>query len=227
MTTFGFYQIKRSTGWIEVICGSMFSGKTEELIRRVKRAQIGKQKVQVFKPVIDTRYAPDAVSSHAGNQLGAVRARNAAEVLALVAEDTHVVALDEVQFFDHAIVDLCQALADAGKRVLCTGLDLDFRGEPFGLMPRLFAVAEHVEKLQAICVCCGAPGTRTQRLIDGRPAHYEDPVIMIGAAEAYEPRCRACHVVVGRPAPAFAQPAEGGEAAGAPAPVSLPVFRAT
>lgn len=226
MTTIGFYQIKRQTGWIEVVCGSMFSGKTEELIRRVRRSQIAKQAVQVFKPVIDTRYVAEAVASHNGSQLGATRARNAAEVLALVKPETLVVALDEVQFFDHAIVDACQALADDGKRVICTGLDLDFRGEPFGLMPRLFAVAEQVEKLQAICVCCAAPGTRTQRLIDGRPAHYEDPVILIGAAEAYEPRCRACHVVVGRPSLSISAPEPAGAIPAAAAAVSLPVFRA-
>ena len=225
MTTIGFYQIKRQTGWIEVVCGSMFSGKTEELIRRVKRATIAKQAVQVFKPVIDTRYVPEAVASHNGSQLNAIRARNAAEVLALVKPETQVVALDEVQFFDHAIVDACQQLADDGKRVICTGLDLDFRGEPFGLMPRLFAVAELVEKLQAICVCCGADGTRTQRLIDGRPAHYEDPVIQLGAAEAYEARCRACHVVVGRPGPFISAPDPEGAAPAASVPVSLPVFR--
>lgn len=221
MSTFGFYQIKRSSGWIEVICGSMFSGKTEELIRRVRRAQIAKQKVQVFKPTIDTRYAPELVNSHSGGQLEAVRVRNAREVLALVAEDAAVVALDEVQFFDPEVVDVCQQLADGGKRVICTGLDQDFRGEPFTFMPRLFAIAEQVEKLQAICVCCGAPGTRTQRLIDGRPAHYEDPVIMIGASEAYEPRCRACHVIVGRPV--AVQP--DATAQGAPNGVTLPVFR--
>ena len=222
MSTFGFYQIKRSSGWIEVICGSMFSGKTEELIRRVKRAQIARQKVQVFKPVVDTRYAPELINSHSGGQLEAVRVRNAREVLALVADDTSVVALDEVQFFDPEIVDACQVLADGGKRVLCTGLDQDFRGEPFSFMPRLIAIAEEVEKLQAICVCCGAPGTRTQRLIDGRPAHYEDPIIMIGAAEAYEPRCRACHVIAGKP---MLEPAET-PAPGPSGAVTLPVFRA-
>ncbi|MDB5098545.1 MAG: Thymidine kinase [Cyanobacteria bacterium RYN_339] len=216
MTTFGFYQIKRSTGWIELICGSMFSGKTEELIRRVKRAQIARQKVQVFKPTMDNRYAEELVNSHAGGQTEAVRVRASHEILALVTEDTQVVAIDEVQFFDAGVLDVCQRLADGGKRVLCTGLDLDFRGEPFGIIPQLMAVAEHVEKLQAICMSCAAPATRTQRLIDGRPADYNDPVILIGAAEAYEPRCRACHVVTGRPH----QQTEA-----AIAPVSLPAFR--
>lgn len=225
MTTFGFYQIKRSSGWIEVICGSMFSGKTEELIRRVKRAQIAKQKVQVFKPVIDTRYVAEAVSSHSGSTLACVRTRSASEVLALVADDTQVIALDEIQFFDPAIVEAAQALADAGKRVLCTGLDMDFRGEPFGPMQRLLAVAEHIEKLQAICVCCGAPGTRTQRLLDGRPAHHDEPVILIGASEAYEPRCRACHMVPGRAGAVAAGAAPSAESQ-SPLPVSLPAFRA-
>lgn len=198
MTTFGFYQIKRSSGWIEVICGSMFSGKTEELIRRVKRAQIARQKVQVFKPEVDTRYATETVNSHGGGQMEAIKARTASEVLALVAEDTQVVALDEVQFFDEGTAEACETLAYQGKRVICSGLDLDFRGEPFGWMPRLITLAEHVEKLQAICMVCGSPGTRTQRLVDGRPAHYDEAVILIGAAEAYEPRCRACHVVPGK-----------------------------
>lgn len=198
-THFGFYQIKRSTGWIELICGSMFSGKTEELLRRVRRAQIARQPVQVFKPQIDDRYAPELVNSHAGGQTEATRVRAASEILALVAEETQIVAIDEVQFFDPSVIDVCQRLADSGKRVVCTGLDLDFRGEPFGPIPGLMAVAEHIEKLQAICMACGAPATRTQRLIDGRPADYNEPVILIGADEAYEPRCRACHVVTGRP----------------------------
>lgn len=199
MTTFGFYQIKRSPGWIEIICGSMFSGKTEELIRRVKRAQIARQKVQVFKPVMDNRYIAEQVSSHAGRNTEAIRVTSSQEILQHLESDTQVVAIDEVQFFDPEVLDVCQHLAESGLRVVCTGLDLDFRGEPFGIIPQLMAVAEQVEKLQAICMSCGAPATRTQRLIDGRPANYYDPVILIGASEAYEPRCRGCHVVTGRP----------------------------
>ncbi|HEY9722258.1 MAG TPA: thymidine kinase [Oscillatoriaceae cyanobacterium] len=199
MTPSGFTLIPRSSGWIEVICGGMFSGKTEELIRRVKRAQIARQRVQVFKPVIDDRYAPERVNSHAGAQLDAIRATSAREVLERVCADTQVVAIDEVQFFDEVIIAVAQHLADSGRRVIVTGLDLDFRGEPFGFMPRLLAVAEHVEKLQAICLHCGAPATRTQRLIDGRPAHYDDPVILIGASEQYEARCRGCHQIEGAP----------------------------
>jgi thymidine kinase len=186
-------------GWIEVICGSMFSGKTEELIRRVKRATIARQKVQVFKPVIDTRYNVEKVSSHNGMQFDARPVPRAADILALVSEDTEVVAVDEVQFFDWEIADVCAALARRGKRVIAAGLDTDFRGEPFGPMPLLMAEAELVDKLQAICVKCGATASRTQRLINGRPARYDDPVIMVGAAEVYEARCRACHEVHGKP----------------------------
>ena len=188
-----------SGGWIEVVCGSMFSGKTEELIRRVKRATIARQKVQVFKPVIDTRYNAEKVSSHNGMQFDARPVSRAADILTLVADDTEVVAVDEVQFFDWAIADVCAELARRGKRVIAAGLDTDFRGEPFGPMPLLMAEAEMVEKLQAICVKCGATASRTQRLINGRPANYDDPVIMVGAAEVYEARCRACHEVPGKP----------------------------
>lgn len=182
-------------GWIEVICGGMFSGKSEELIRRVRRATIAKQVVQAFKPAIDDRYAAHDIASHQGTSFGALAVADAAEVQRRVAASSTVVAIDEVQFFDERIVDVCRHLADMGKRVITSGLDLDFRGEPFGVMPRLLAIAEYVDKLQAICVECGAPATRTQRLIDGMPASWDDPVILVGAAEAYEPRCRRCHVV--------------------------------
>ena len=185
-------------GWVEVICGSMFSGKTEELIRRVKRAQIARQKVQVFKPSIDTRYHVDRVTSHSGANLSAVVVGSAEELLARVEPDTAVVAIDEVQFFDPAIARVCSELADRSRRVIVAGLDTDFRGEPFGPMPLLMAQAELVDKLQAICVRCGAPASRTQRLIDGQPASYTDPVIMVGAAEVYEARCRRCHEVPGK-----------------------------
>ncbi len=187
------------TGWVELICGSMFSGKTEELIRRVKRAQIARQKVQVFKPRIDNRYAAEKVSSHDGMHLDAVPVERAADILAQVEPDTAVVAVDEVQFFDWEIAEVAQKLADAGKRVILAGLDMDFRGEPFGPMPLLMAQAEKVDKLNAICVICGAPASRTQRLIDGKPASYDDPVILVGASEMYEARCRACHQVPGKP----------------------------
>jgi len=190
-------------GWIELVCGSMFSGKTEELIRRARRAQIAKQKVQVFKPLLDDRYGVEKLASHNGVSLDAVAVENPRQVLGLVGPDTQVVIIDEVQFFDPVITDVCNALADEGKRVIVAGLDTDFRGQPFGPVPLLMAEAEVVDKLQAICVVCGAPGTRTQRLINGQPASYDDPVIMVGAREAYEARCRRCHEVPGKPGQAI------------------------
>jgi thymidine kinase len=190
----GMYQ-QHKGGWVEVICGSMFSGKTEELIRRVRRAQIARQKVQVFKPSLDDRYALEKVTSHNGMGLDATLVTEAREILDLVEPDTAVVAIDEVQFFDWTIAKVCNTLAEGGKRVIVTGLDMDFRGEPFGPMPLLMAEAERVDKLSAICIVCGAPASRTQRLIDGQPASYDDPVIMVGASEVYEARCRHCHQV--------------------------------
>ena len=186
-------------GWVEVICGSMFSGKTEELIRRIKRAQIARQKVQVFKPQIDTRYSPGQVASHNGVLHSAVPVASSADIEALIKPDTTVVAIDETQFFDSGIIDLCKRLAGRGVRVIVAGLDTDFRGEPFGPMPLIMAEAEMVDKLQAICVVCGAPASRTQRMIDGQPASYDDPIIMVGAKENYEARCRHCHEVPGAP----------------------------
>ncbi|MCK6624057.1 MAG: thymidine kinase [Anaerolineae bacterium] len=182
-------------GWIELICGSMFSGKTEELIRRLVRAEIARQKVQVFKPALDNRYKVNKVSSHSGKYYEATVVENAEQIVALLSQDTGVVAIDEVQFFDWTIAELCERLANEGRRVILAGLDMDFRGEPFGPMPLLMAQAEQVDKLQAICMVCGAPASRTQRLIDGRPANYDDPVIMVGASEVYEARCRQHHEV--------------------------------
>ncbi|HHV80674.1 TPA: thymidine kinase [bacterium] len=184
-----------STGWIEVICGSMFSGKSEELIRRVKRAEIARQKVQVFKPAIDTRYEDREVVSHDGNKVSAYMVEKAEDIIAELLPDVQVIAIDEGQFFDNSIVEVCQTLADNGKRVIVAGLDQDFRGEPFGPMPELLAVAEKVDKLQAICIVCGGPASRTQRLINGEPAYYDDPTILIGAEDVYEARCREHHVV--------------------------------
>lgn len=186
---------KPTGGWIEVICGSMFSGKTEELIRRLRRAQIAKQQVQVFKPAIDTRYADREVTSHNGLQIEAIPVEGTEQLRDLIATDTTVVAIDEAQFFDDDAVRLCSTLADEGLRVIVAGLDMDFRGEPFGPVPALMARAEQVDKLQAICVKCGGPASRTQRLIDGAPAAYDDPVILVGASEVYEARCRGCHEV--------------------------------
>lgn len=182
-------------GWIELVCGSMFSGKTEELIRRLVRADIAKQKVQVFKPEIDKRYEANKVSSHSGSKHQATVVNNAAEIAALIEDDTNVVGIDEVQFFDWKISEVCEQLANEGRRVILAGLDMDFRGEPFGPMPLLMAQAEVVDKLQAICIVCGAPASRTQRLINGRPANYDDPIIMVGASEVYEARCRRHHEV--------------------------------
>ncbi len=186
---------KPTGGWIEVICGSMFSGKTEELIRRGRRAQIARQRVQVFKHSLDARYAEREVASHNGLQLEAIPVENSARLRALIAPETTVVAIDEGQFFDAGLVALCEELADRGLRVIVAGLDMDFRGEPFGPMPQLMARAERVDKLQAICVVCGGPASRTQRLINGQPAAYDDPVIMVGADEVYQARCRGCHQV--------------------------------
>jgi len=187
--------LRPNSGWIEVICGSMFSGKTEELLRRLRRAVIARQNVQLFKPAIDNRYGISIVASHDGTQWEGTVIHNPIELLEHVQPDTHVVAIDEVQFFDKGIINVCDALALQGKRVIVAGLDLDFRGEPFGPMPELMAKAESVRKLHAICMVCGGEASRTQRLINGRPAYYEDPVILIGAEEAYEARCRGCHEV--------------------------------
>src|SRR5690606_5083652 len=174
------------------------SGKTEELIRRLRRAQIAKQTVQVFKPAIDNRYHGEKVTSHNGMNFEALPVASAAEIRQALEAETTVVAIDEVQFFDPDIVELCEELAHEGKRVICAGLDTDFRGVPFGPMPDLMARAEEVAKLHAICVVCGEDASRTQRLIDGQPAAYDDPVVLVGAAEVYEARCRQCHQV--RPA---------------------------
>ncbi len=195
-------EIQSQRGSIEVICGSMFSGKTEELIRRVRRARIARQHVQVFKPAIDTRYTVEAVQSHNGLGVEAVPIQSASEIMTLLQPETSVVAIDEVQFFGWEVTEICQRLADQGVRVMVAGLDMDFRGEPFGPLPVLMAQAEEVSKLQAICVVCAAPACRTQRLIDGRPAAYDDPIILVGGSESYEARCRHCHQVPRRPAPA-------------------------
>jgi thymidine kinase len=187
--------MKHHAGRLEVICGSMFSGKTEELIRRVRRAVIAHQEIQVFKPVIDDRYGIQHVSSHNGQNIEATPVTGANAILAQLHKKTTVVAIDEVQFFDSCILDVVNQLADKGIRVIVAGLDMDFRGEPFGSMPGLLCVAEEVTKLHAICVQCGDDATRTQRLVNGEPANYDDPIIMVGAQEAYEARCRKHHRV--------------------------------
>jgi len=183
------------TGRVEVICGSMFCGKTEELIRRVRRAVIARQEVQVFKPLLDDRYSLQHVSSHNGQNIEAMPVETAQAILDCTQAETTVVAIDEAQFFDPDIVDIVHQLAERDVRVIVAGLDLDFRAEPFGPMPQLLCIAETVTKLHAICVECGEAASRTQRLVNGQPARYDDPIIMVGATEVYEARCRKHHVV--------------------------------
>ncbi len=187
--------MQHHSGRIEVICGSMFCGKTEELIRRARRAVIAKQAVQVFKPDLDNRYSIEHVTSHNGQNFDAQPVKCSSDILELLAATTTVVAIDEVQFFDDAIVNVVEILAARDIRVIAAGLDMDFRGEPFGPVPRLMSIAEEVTKLHAICVVCGEEACRTQRLVNGKPAHYNDPIIMVGAQEAYEARCRKHHLV--------------------------------
>jgi thymidine kinase len=183
-------------GWIEVIAGVMFSGKSEELLRRVRRAIIARKRVQVFKSHLDGRYAGVfAVSSHDGRTVDAVPVDSSAQIAQCLDPMAQVVAIDEAQFLDNGIVDIATSLAARGRRVILAGTDTDFRGEPFGPMPNLMAVAEMVDKLHAICVLCGGPASRNQRLVEGLPARYDSPVIQIGGRESYEARCRACHQV--------------------------------
>jgi thymidine kinase len=183
-------------GSIEVISGVMFSGKSEELIRRVRRAIIARRRVEVFKSHLDARYAGlYRVSSHDGLEIDATPVDTAAEIFRQVSPDSEMVAIDEAQFLDDDIVTVTTALANRGVRVVLAGTDTDFRGEPFGPMGSLMAVAEQVDKLRAICVVCGDEACRNQRLIDGRPARYDSPTIMVGGRESYEARCRHCHRV--------------------------------
>ncbi len=182
--------IHNKTGWIEVICGGMFSGKTEELIRRIRRAEYAKQKVQIFKPKIDNRYEDDYIVSHSMMKAPSEKIGDISEMLDLLRPDTQVVAIDEVQFFDDRVIDICNDLADQGKRVIVAGLDLDYKGKPFGPIPQLLAVAEYVTKNSAICVKCGNPATRTQRLV------RDSDTILVGSKDIYEARCRNCHEVL-------------------------------
>jgi thymidine kinase len=187
--------MKHHVGTVEVITGSMFCGKTEELIRRLRRAEIARQQVQVFKPIIDKRYSLEKVTSHSGSELEATPVERSSEILKMIDENTTVVGIDEAQFFDNEITHIVQELADRGLRVIVAGLDTDFRGEPFGPMPILISQAETIDKLHAICMVCGESASRTQRLINGKPAHYNDPVVVVGASELYEARCRVHHMV--------------------------------
>jgi thymidine kinase len=187
--------MKHHNGCVEVVTGSMFCGKTDEMIRRLRRAEIAKQKVQVFKPAIDQRYDDAMVVSHAGTSFDAIPIEKASDIRDKLAPDTTVVAIDEAQFLDDTLIPLVNELADRDLRVIISGLDLDFRAEPFGPMPTIISQAEHVDKLHAICMVCGENATRTQRLVNGEPAHYNDPVVIVGADEMYEARCRKCHIV--------------------------------
>ena len=183
---------QKPLGSITVVCGSMFAGKSEELIRRARRALYAKRKVQVFKPAIDNRYDESKVVTHMGVDHEAVPVKNVADLRAKIERGTQTVLIEEAQFFDESICDLAVELADKGKEVICAGLDQDFRREPFGPMPRLLAVADEVVKLRAICMNCGQTASHTYRQIDGKPAHRDDPIILIGATESYEARCRNC-----------------------------------
>jgi thymidine kinase len=191
--------LNQKDGWIEVITGPMFAGKTEELIRRVKRLEYAKRNILVFKPVIDNRYAKNEVVSHNQSRTQSICISKAHDIIQYITEETNVVAIDEIQFLDEEAVDICEYLADKGIRVIVSGLDRDFRGEPFSFMPKLLSLAEYVTKLSAICVKCHTPATRTQRIINGKPANYDDPIILVGAKDSYEARCRECHEVPNRP----------------------------
>lgn len=192
--------VMKQTGWLEVICGSMFSGKSEELIRRVRRATYGHLVVRVFKPAIDSRYAAkDVVVTHNGTSTIARPIKKIEEIFKYIDHDVDVVGIDEGQFFDDEIIHVASHLANSGIRVIVAGLDTNFRGEPFGPMPKIMALSEAITKLNAICPVCGSPASRTQRLIDGKPASYDDPEILVGASESYEPRCRHHHEVPNKP----------------------------
>ena len=192
------YQSYRD-GWIETISGCMFAGKTEELIRRIKVLEFAKKEIMVFKPKIDNRYSETKVVSHAGSSVESHVISDAVEILEMIKPTTQVVAIDEAQFFDNNICAVCNELADRGIRVMAAGLDTDFRGEPFGPMPQLISEAEFVTKLAAVCNKCGAPATRTQRIVNSHPASYNEPIILVGASESYEARCRHCHEVPDKP----------------------------
>lgn len=185
----------RRPGWIEVICGPMFAGKSEELIRRVKRMEYAHQKYICFKPSIDNRYSNDEIVSHSNRKTKSINIQYAKEIYKYLDNTYTAVVVDEIQFLDADIIEVCSDLADKGYRVIVGGLDSDFKGEPFEITAKLMAKAEFVSKLTAICVKCGAPGTRTQRIVNGKPASYYDPIIIVGASQLYEPRCRHCHEV--------------------------------
>ncbi|ARU42409.1 thymidine kinase [Armatimonadetes bacterium Uphvl-Ar1] len=185
----------KKCGQLIVVCGSMYAGKSEELIRRARRALFAKKQVQVFKPAIDIRYDEEHVVTHMGVKHPSKPVRNVEELRQSIAPNTEVICIEEVQFFDPSIVPFLTQLADKGVEVIAAGLDQDFRRQPFGPMPELLAVADEVVKLRAICMKCGRPASHTQRIIDGKPAKWNDPIVLIGATESYEARCRACHQI--------------------------------
>ena len=186
----------RKFGWIECICGSMFSGKSEELLRRIKRGVIAKQKVLLFKPSIDNRYDENRVSTHNGNSYDSISIEKSSDILNFVKDTKYdIIGIDEIQFFDNDIVKIINKLADDGTRVIVAGLDMDFKAEPFHPMPEIMAISEMVTKLHAVCNKCGKEASRSQRLINGKPAKYDDPIVVIGASESYEARCRHCHEI--------------------------------
>lgn len=187
--------MQNKMGSIEVICGPMFAGKSEEIIRRIRRIQYAKKNVVCFKPSIDDRYSVDEIVSHNHNKAKSYVISSSKDIAKYINDETYAVVIDEVQFLDDGIVDVCVKLADNGIRVIVGGLDTDFRGEPFSIMPDLLARAESVTKLTAICVKCGENATRTQRIVNGVPAFFDDPIVIVGASESYEPRCRRCHEV--------------------------------
>lgn len=187
--------LKSKDGWLEVVCGCMFAGKTEELIRRINRIKYAKKDIIVFKPIIDDRYDKKQVVSHSNQRVDSIPVKDSTEVLQHIKKLPYAVAFDEAQFFDDGLIEIIERLANSGVRVIVAGLDQDFRGNPFGIMPELMARAEYVTKLQGICMVCGDPATRTQRLINGHPADYDDPTILVSASEKYESRCRHCHQV--------------------------------
>ncbi|MCI9049689.1 MAG: thymidine kinase [Coprobacillus sp.] len=186
-------------GWLEVICGCMFAGKTEELIRRINVLSYAKKNIVVFKPKIDNRYSDEEIVSHAGAHIPCIVVEKGKDILNYIHNDVDVIAIDEIQFFDRDIIDVCEYLADKGIRVMVAGLDKDFRGEPFGVVPELLTRAEFVTKLTAVCAKCGAPATRTQRLLKGKPVAFEQPIVLIGDDDHYEPRCRHCHEIPNKP----------------------------
>lgn len=187
--------LKKQTGYLEVVCGSMFSGKSEELIRILKRSEIAKKNVIAFKHSLDDRKTTEYVISHSGNKIKAYATTDLHEIKKLVTEHIDIVGIDEVQFYDKEIINVICSFLEQGKRVVVAGLDLDFRGIPFGPMPVLMAIADKINKLKAICIECGTDAQFSQRLVNGKPAKFDDPVILVGAEECYQARCRGCFII--------------------------------